>query len=85
MLDLMEKKWALRIIREIYGGHVRFNDLKRSLKGITAAVLSKRLKELEKKGFVSKTTYKAGAGEIKYTIDDGAKHLMDCWDIHKQN
>ena len=48
--DFIGKKWTLLILLELHKGkneYKRFNELKRNLKGITAKVLSLRLKELE--------------------------------------
>jgi len=49
------KKWMLLIILELYKGDNytrRFTEIKERLPGITAKVLSARLKELEEEGLV---------------------------------
>jgi len=51
------KKWMLLIILELYKGEgytLRFTEIKEQLPGITAKVLSARLKELEEEGLVEK-------------------------------
>ena len=51
------KKWMLLIILELYKGEdytLRFTEVKERLPGITAKVLSARLKELEEEGLVEK-------------------------------
>lgn len=51
------KKWTLLIILELYKGEGytrRFTEIKDQLPGITAKVLSARLKELEEEGLVEK-------------------------------
>lgn len=45
-------KWTLRTIIALSHGHKRFNDLQRTVTGISARVLSNELKELELNGFV---------------------------------
>ena len=40
-------KWTLRVMIAILSGHNRFNDLQRTLKNISARVLSSELKDLE--------------------------------------
>ena len=47
-------KWTLRVIIALLGGHTRFNDLQRTLKGISARVLSGELKDLEINGLVER-------------------------------
>lgn len=48
-------KWKLRIIIALNNGHTRFNDLQRTIKGISARVLSNELKQLELNGLVKRT------------------------------
>jgi DNA-binding HxlR family transcriptional regulator len=45
-------KWRLRIVIALVSGHARFNDLQRTITGISARVLSNELKELELNGLV---------------------------------
>lgn len=46
-LDLVGERWALLVVRELMLGPKRFTDLRASLPGISANVLSQRLEELE--------------------------------------
>ncbi len=47
-------KWTLRIVIALLSGHYRFNDLQRTIKGISARVLSAELKDLEINGLVTR-------------------------------
>lgn len=47
-------KWKLRVIIALSQGHKRFNDLQRTITGISGKVLSAELKELELNGFVKR-------------------------------
>ncbi|SHL68895.1 transcriptional regulator, HxlR family [Chitinophaga jiangningensis] len=47
-------KWKMRIIVVLRDGSKRFNDLQRSVTGISARVLSNELKDLEINGFVKR-------------------------------
>jgi DNA-binding HxlR family transcriptional regulator len=53
-LYVLGGKWKLRIIIALHGGHNRFNDLQRTIKGISARVLSNELKQLEMNGLVKR-------------------------------
>ena len=46
-LELVGDRWALLVIRELLLGPKRFSDLRASLPGISANVLTQRLEELE--------------------------------------
>lgn len=55
--NIIGKRWTIQIILELYKGQdtwKRYSRLKSRLPGITAKMLSERLKELEKGGIVSK-------------------------------
>jgi DNA-binding HxlR family transcriptional regulator len=50
-------KWKLRVMIAILGGHVRFNEMQRTLTGISARVLSSELKDLEENGLVTRVVH----------------------------
>ena len=47
-------KWTLRIMIAMLSGHTHFNDLRRTIKGISARVLSGELKDLEINGLIKR-------------------------------
>src|ERR687890_332816 len=49
-LDLVGERWALLVMRELMMGPKRFSDLRESLPGISANVLTQRLDGLEAAG-----------------------------------
>jgi DNA-binding HxlR family transcriptional regulator len=53
-LYVLGGKWKLRIIIALFSGHVRFNELQRTIKGISARVLSNELKKLELNGLLKR-------------------------------
>jgi DNA-binding HxlR family transcriptional regulator len=60
-------RWTPLIMRELLCGTSRFNDLRRGVPRMSPALLSKRLKDLEKAGIVSVTRGKGGAVEYALT------------------
>jgi DNA-binding HxlR family transcriptional regulator len=53
-LDLFGDRWGLLIVREILRGVSRFNELERSLPGISRSTLAQRLRHLENEGIVER-------------------------------
>ena len=51
-LELAGERWSLLVIRELMFGGLRFSDLRASLPGISAKVLTERLESLEASGAV---------------------------------
>ena len=54
---------------------IRFNELKRSLAGISSTVLSERLLELEREGLVTKKIYPEVPPRVEYSMTPQAKEL----------
>ena len=52
--EVLGEKWTILILRELLYGTSRFNDFQRSISGISPTMLTKRLKELEAAGLVTK-------------------------------
>lgn len=59
-LYIIAGKWKVRIIIALSSGDKRFNELQRTLTGISARVLSNELKDLELNGLVSRKTLDNG-------------------------
>jgi DNA-binding HxlR family transcriptional regulator len=70
-------KWKLRIIIALRGGHKRFNELQRTVKGISARVLSNELKELELNGFVKRNVFTQTPVIVEYEITEYSNTLEE--------
>lgn len=63
--NLLEPRWTIPILSEMWGGSTRFNDIKRGVGNISPALLTKRLKELEANGLVERIEDPA-TGQVDY-------------------
>lgn len=63
--ELLEPRWTIQIIAELWNGSTRFNDIRRAVGNISSALLSKRLKELEELGLVERLVDPA-TGAVDY-------------------
>ncbi|MEL1254109.1 helix-turn-helix domain-containing protein [Flavobacterium sp. DGU38] len=84
-------KWKLRIIIALSSGHTRFNDLQRSLEGISAKTLSNDLRDLEQNGFVIRNVDNAVPvvvsyvlTEYSYTLQNVIHALAEWGTMHRQ-
>ena len=68
--EVVGDRWSLLILRDMIGGTTRFNDLVRGLPGISRAILSKRLRQLEAAGLVVHT-------EDGWALTDAGRDLED--------
>ena len=69
-------KWKLRIIVALIHGRSRFNELQRTIKGISSKVLASELKDLELNGFVTRNVYAESPVVIEYELTDYALSLQ---------
>lgn len=58
--DLIEPRWTLLVLCELWHGATRFNEIRRGVPGISPTLLSRRLKELENNGLVRRVENEAG-------------------------
>ena len=52
--EILCTRWTIVLLREMFAGSTRFNDLRRGVPRMSPALLSQRLKELEAAGIVSR-------------------------------
>ena len=69
-LDLVGDRWALLVIRELIWGARRFGDLRASLPGISANVLTQRLNDLEAAGILTRRKLPPPAGVQVYELTE---------------
>lgn len=63
--DVLEPRWTIPILTEIWAGSTKFNELRRGVGSISPALLSKRLKELEERGLIERVEDPA-TGSVDY-------------------
>ena len=65
--EILCSRWTTLVIRELLCGTTRFNDLRRGVPRMSPALLSKRLKELERAGVVRVARNDKGGVEYRLT------------------
>ena len=68
-------KWKLRIIVSLKDGNKRFNEMQRTIEGISAKVLSTELKDLELNGFIRRKVFTGTPVVVEYELTDYADTL----------
>ncbi|CRK52293.1 Transcriptional regulator, HxlR family [Rhodococcus sp. RD6.2] len=64
-MELLDERWTMLVVRELLAGSTRFNDLRRGNPKMSPALLSKRLRTLERAGVVLRTVE---GGHSSYTL-----------------
>jgi DNA-binding HxlR family transcriptional regulator len=71
--EVLCTRWTALVVREMLMGSSRFNDLRRGVPRMSPALLSKRLKELERAGVVQ--TERGTAGNLEYRLTEAGEDL----------
>ena len=76
-LNFIGGKWRLPIIWALSkNGTMRYNELKRSIEGITNMMLTQSLKELELNGIINRQQYMEIPPRVEYSLTDNGKELI---------
>jgi DNA-binding HxlR family transcriptional regulator len=73
--EILGARWTINVVRELLAGSVRFNDLRRGLPRISPALLSKRLKELERQGVVRRVPSPREPDVLEYRLTPAGEEL----------
>jgi len=72
-LDIIGNKWSFLVLRELFEGTKRFNELRRSIEGISPNSLTTTLKHLEKKGIIIRTAILTVPITVEYSLTEKGK------------
>lgn len=74
---IISGKWTLLIIRDLASGVKRFNQLERSLQGISPKTLSERLRSLEEEGVIQRQTFAEVPPRVEYSLTEKGHDLIE--------
>jgi DNA-binding HxlR family transcriptional regulator len=74
-LDAVGERWALLVVRELLLGGQRFTDLRHALPGVSANLLTDRLRELEANGVVGRRTLSPPSASVVYELTESGREL----------
>jgi DNA-binding HxlR family transcriptional regulator len=70
VLNIVGDKWTVMIVRVLIEHPRRFNDIKRTIGGISQQMLTRTLKALERDGMVSRTVYPTVPPQVEYALTE---------------
>lgn len=68
VLNIVGDKWTVMIVRVLIEHPRRFNDIKRTIGGISQQMLTRTLKALERDGMVSRNVYPTVPPQVEYAL-----------------
>jgi DNA-binding HxlR family transcriptional regulator len=75
--EILGARWTLLLLRELLVGSTRFNDLRRGVPRMSPALLSKRLKDLETAGIVTRCEVSGEPGVFEYQLTAAGRDLQN--------
>lgn len=79
--SMIANKWKILILRDLITGTKRYNELTRSVKGISAKVLTENLRELEKDGIIIRKVYPVVPPKVEYSLTEKGNDLKPIIDL----
>ena len=80
-VQLIGSKWKLLILRNLLARPWRFNELRKSLEGISQKVLTDSLRSLEEDGIVTRTVYPEVPPRVEYALSDLGESMRPIIDV----
>ncbi len=81
---LIGSKWKLLILRNLRERPWRFNELQRSLEGVSQKVLTDALRSMEGDGIVRRTVYPEVPPRVEYSLTDLGRTMGPILDAMEQ-
>ncbi|MCD9025072.1 winged helix-turn-helix transcriptional regulator [Cohnella silvisoli] len=76
ILTILDGKWNLLLLRELFNGTKRFGELRRSLHPISPKTLTDRLRMLEEQEIVTRTLYPGVPLHVEYELTERGQRLQ---------
>lgn len=76
LLARVGDKWTVMVVKYLGNGSMRFNELKRTINGISQKMLTSTLRGLERDGFVTRTVYPTIPPRVDYELTDLGRDLL---------
>ena len=74
---LASRKWMLLVLAELhFHGTQRFNELLENMRHVSPKILSKRLKELDERGLVTKKRFNEIPPRVEYSLTEKGVELV---------
>lgn len=77
MLARMGDKWTVLVVELLKAGPMRFNEIRRTVSGISQRMLTLTLRDLERDGLVTRTVYPTIPPRVEYALTKLGRTLYE--------
>jgi DNA-binding HxlR family transcriptional regulator len=79
-IQILGKRWSGPIIKALLADLTRFSEIEAAIPGLSAKLLSERLRDLEAEGIVTRSVHAEHPVRIEYTLSAKGRDLADVID-----
>ncbi len=76
ILSRVGDKWTVLVVSYLGNGPMRFNEIRRTVDGISQKMLTTTLRNLERDGFVSRTVFPTIPPKVEYELTEMGRDLF---------
>lgn len=87
-VQMIGSKWKLLIMRNLFIRPWRFNELQKSLEGVSQKVLTDSLRSMESDGIIIRTVYPEVPPHVEYSLSklgESMRPIIDAMEIWGKN
>lgn len=77
ILSRVGDKWTVLVVSYLGNRAMRFNELRRTVNGISQKMLTTTLRNLERDGFVSRTVFPTIPPKVEYELTELGRNLLE--------
>jgi DNA-binding HxlR family transcriptional regulator len=79
-LRILEGRWKLVILFHLFGGRVRFSELRRAIPAVAEKMLIQQLRQMERDGVVRRFVHHQVPPKVEYSLTDWGQALCPALD-----
>ncbi len=79
-LDIVGDRWTMLIVRDLFMGRTRFNQIVETSPGLPSKLLSGRLRKLEEHGLIERVVYSQHPLRAEYHLTEEGRSLAPVLD-----
>jgi len=76
-IELIGRRWMGPVLRTLFSGPHRFNEILASIPGLSDRLLTERLRELEREGLIERVVHPGPPIRAEYALTEPGRSLED--------
>jgi DNA-binding HxlR family transcriptional regulator len=74
--EVLGRRWAMHVVAALAPGSARYSEIRERCSGVGNGTLTRRLRELERSGLLSRCWYDESPPRVEYTLTSRGRKLL---------